>query len=105
MNTPPPVLKRPLGTNSSHETSTETVVTSSTGQAEGPHQRHSVTVGTEADVSVPAGLFRAILVSWRVFTEGASASEDREMYFAADRGLIQFIRDGSTYKLRTGVEP
>lgn len=102
--TPPVLLTKPIDPGATVETQTDTTVTSRTGTAAGPRQRHSVTFSDLADVATPAGTFKAHPVLWKVLVDG-QATATRELYFAPDRGFVQIKQGSATYKLKSGVSP
>lgn len=103
--TPPLILTKPLQPNATYESEVRTSVSDASGRNEGPQERHQVTVGAEVALPTGAGTFKAYPVTWRRFVSGNSTSVDVQFYFAPDRGIVQWQKNGNTYVLNSGVSP
>ncbi|MBI5497954.1 MAG: hypothetical protein HY904_23325 [Deltaproteobacteria bacterium] len=110
----PPILLKVTGDdpetlelveNTTYTTETATQVTTSGGTAEGPRERHEITVSARVNTVTPAGTFSAYPVAWRKFVVGQSGSEDRLLYFAPQRGFIRLDRGSLRYEVQGGVSP
>ncbi|MEW5848476.1 MAG: hypothetical protein AB2A00_06660 [Myxococcota bacterium] len=101
---PPRILERQVkaNTNYSSESSTTDVVNGQ--RTPGKKERHEITVGDENNVVTAAGTFKAFKILWSIFPEGGQRI-DRELYFAPNKGFVQFTVGTNTYKLKSGVTP
>jgi hypothetical protein len=92
-------LDWPLEPGAQKETETEVVLTENGTETGRQSQRHSVVVGDEGEVTVPAGSYDAFSVTWTLNVEGSI--ETHLLSVAADEGIVKWVTpDGKSLELK-----
>lgn len=97
----PPVLMAayPLVAGARHET-TSTFTVSENGNTSTRSERHVFIVGSEGNLSTPAGEHAVTEIGWQRFVDGGSM-EAASLYLVPEKGLVGIDRfDGASLRLR-----